>query len=81
MLNDLWHHYLLLRPLLVFVLAAPVFVLAALFRGHGRARGSDQGMAPGAIAGTGPDSVREARAESSPREWRVSAKGSDRRAD
>jgi hypothetical protein len=83
--NDFWHYYLLLRPLLVFVLAAPLLVLAALFRGHDRTRGSDhekrdQGKAPGAITGTGPDSAREARVESSPGEWRVSAKGSERRA-
>jgi len=32
---DLWHDYLLLRPLLVFVLAAPLLVLALMLRGRG----------------------------------------------
>ena len=38
---DIWHHYLLLRPLLVFVLAAPLLVLALIFRGRGRSRSSE----------------------------------------
>ncbi len=81
---DLWHHYLLLRPLLVFVLAAPLLVSAVLFRGRAAPRSSDhkthvQSEAP-SVANTGPDSAQEPQIESSPREWRASAVGSDRRA-
>jgi hypothetical protein len=39
MITELWHHWSLLRLLFIFVLAAPLFVLAALPRGHGRSRG------------------------------------------
>src|SRR5208282_5157081 len=40
-LIDLWHHWLLLRPLLVFALAGPLLVFALLFRGHGQPRRSE----------------------------------------
>jgi len=76
---DLWHHYLLLRPLLVFVLAGPLIVLAILFRGTGRPRSEDRApdnAAPGAPPGSGC----EPRVESSPSEWPGSDSRPDRRA-
>ncbi len=38
MLIDFWHYWLLLRPLLVFVLAAPFFMIALVFRGRRQSR-------------------------------------------
>jgi hypothetical protein len=85
MLIDLWHHYLLLRPLLVFVLAAPLLIGAVLFRGPGRPRSAERKTddAPetaGAVTGGDPDPGREPGVEASPHEWRVSASQSGRRA-
>jgi hypothetical protein len=42
MLIDLWHHWLLLRPLLVFTLAGPLLVFALLLRGRGQPRSSER---------------------------------------
>lgn len=51
MLVELWHHWLLLRPLLVFLLAGPFVVLALLFRGRGEPQGSQRSAAVlGAVA-------------------------------
>lgn len=85
MLVELWHHWMLLRPLLVFGLAAPILVVAVLFRARREARGSERnaeqapalaGAAGDGHPGTGPQS----RAEASPRQWQVGAAGSARRA-
>jgi hypothetical protein len=84
---DLWHHYLLLRPLLVFVLAAPLLVLALIFRGRGRSRGSESKAHddPARIASSAmneghPEQGSERRVEAGPGEWRVGTVASDRRA-
>jgi hypothetical protein len=76
--SNSWHHYLLLRPLLVFVLAGPLIVLATLFRLTARPRSEDRApdnAAPGALP-----PGREPRVESGPSEWRESDGRSDRRA-
>ena len=84
---DLWHHYLLLRPLLIFVLAAPLLVLALIFRGRGRSRSSEgkahDDAAPMASSTTNeghPEQEPERRVEAGPGEWRVGTVASDRRA-
>ncbi len=69
MSTELWHHYLLLRALLVFVLAGPLIVLALLFRRTDRPRSEDR--APdNAAPGAPPRPGCEPRVESTPSEWR-----------
>ena len=52
---DAWHHWLFLRPLIVFVLACPLLILAVLVgsnrkrRDARRARKEEAGRAPTAI--------------------------------
>jgi hypothetical protein len=84
---DLWHHYLLLRPLLVFVLAAPLLVLALIFRRRGRSRSSESKahddaapMASSAMNESHPEQGPQRRVEAGPGEWRVGTVASDRRA-
>ena len=88
---DAWHHYLLLRPLLVFVLAAPLIVFAVLSRGQGRPRRTDAKThdasassegeeAPRDVTGGDPQPEGEAHVAASPREWPVSTAGSNQRA-
>lgn len=84
MLVELWHHWLLLRPLLVFLLAGPLVVLALLFRGRGEARRSERKtdrapVALGAIPGGHQDRAPNPGLDSSPHEWRR-GDGLDRRA-
>lgn len=74
MVTDLWHYWLLMRALLVFVLAAPLIVAALLVRGRDRAPGSeheigDAPVPPSAIAATQSDQAPEARLGVSPRQW------------
>ena len=88
---DAWHHYLLLRPLLVFVLAAPLIVFAVLSGGRGRPRRADAKThdasatsegeeAPRDVTGGDPQPEGEAHVAASPREWPVSTAGSNQRA-
>jgi hypothetical protein len=84
---DLWHHYLLLRPLLVFVLAAPLLVLALILRGRGESPSSDRKAgddasptASSAMNEDHPEEEPERRIEASSCEWRVGTVTSDRRA-
>ena len=84
---DLWHHYLLLRPLLVFVLAAPLLVLALILRGRGESPSSESKalddaspMASSAMNEGHPEQGPERRVEASSYEWRAGAVASDRRA-
>jgi hypothetical protein len=85
MLIDLWHHWLLLRPLLVFSLAGPLLVFALLFRGRSRPRSSerktyDAPVAPSANTDGHREQEPTGRVETTPREWRVDATESKRRA-
>jgi len=84
MLIDTWHHYLLLRPLLVFVLATPLIVFAVLFRGHDRgAETHDSSEVPEALSDTSGGNAppeNETRVETSPREWQARDPRSDRHA-
>jgi len=88
MLIDTWHHYLLLRPLLVFVLATPLIVCAVLVRGPGRPRNPESGTHDSSEAQEAmrPATCGDPRLESetgvaaSPRGCPVAAPGSDRRA-
>lgn len=86
MLVEIWHHWLLLRPLLVFVLAGPLLVIALLFRGRDQPRGSerrteDASIAPSADTDGHTEPEPQHRVvEASPLEWRVDRVESDRRA-
>jgi hypothetical protein len=83
MITELLHHWSLLRLLFVFVLAAPLFLLAAFSHRHGQPRGRKAHDAPvpsGNIAEGSPDPEAEGRVEAGPREWRVGGSAPDRRA-
>jgi hypothetical protein len=85
MLVDLWQHSLLLRPLLVFVLAGPLLVLALLARWRGQPRHSKRltrgaPEAQNAVSEGQPEQGPRPRVDAGPQEWPVSAAGSDRRA-
>lgn len=82
---DLWHHWLLLRPLLTFVLALPLIVLALVFRGRGEQRSREKetqqaAASTGANAQVYPNQGPETHAEAGPRPWPGGSVGSDRRA-
>jgi hypothetical protein len=85
MLIDLWHHWLLLRPLLVFALAGPLLVFAVLFRGRGRPGSVErQTDATPATPSAKPEAPiqrapKELGVAATPRQWRVDSGGSDRR--
>ena len=86
MLIDFWHYWLLLRPLLVFVLAAPFFIIALVFRGRRQSRSlkgktADAPVLPSTHPEGYPTQGPEHRVvEAGPQEWRVDSVGSDRRA-
>jgi hypothetical protein len=83
MITELWHHWGLLRPLFVFVLAGPLIMLAALPRRHGQPRGRKTHDAPVPASDLGEESSGpqpEPRVETSPREWRAGGSAPDRRA-
>lgn len=85
MLIDLWHHWLLLRPLLVFMLAGPLLAVALLSRGRGQPRSSERKTYDTRVASSADtDGHREqeptGRVEASPREWRIDTTASKRRA-
>ena len=84
---DLWHHYLLLRPLLAFVLAGPLLVLALIVRGRGKSPSSESKahddappIASSAMNKGRPEQGPERRVEVSSCERRVGVVASDRRA-
>jgi hypothetical protein len=86
MLVESWHHWLLLRPLLVFALAGPLLVSALLFRGRDQPRGSERRTEDASIAPSAdtdghiePGSQQRV-VEASLRQWRVARVESDRRA-
>jgi hypothetical protein len=75
---DTWHQWLLLRPLIVFVLACPLLILAVLVgwykqrRDARRSRGAEAGRMPaGANGALGRGYEVAASARQTPHEWRV----------
>ena len=83
---DLWHHFLLLRPLLVFVLAVPLLVLGLILHRRGESSSLESkahdasSMASSAMNEGHPEHGPERRVEASSRGWRAGADASDRRA-
>jgi hypothetical protein len=69
MLVELWHHWVLLRALFVFTLAAPLFIAAAVFRGRSRPGVSEKPSRDQAAAPSGADVGLAHRVEASPRQW------------
>jgi hypothetical protein len=83
MITELWHHWSLLRLLFIFVLAAPLLLLAALPREHGQPcsrKTDDAPVPPNDLGEEGSDPEPEPRVEASPREWRIGTSAPDRRA-
>lgn len=86
MLIDLWHHWLLLRALLVFALAGPLLVLALLVSGPGRPRRSEPQTDAAPAAPSTPTEARfkhpseEQGVAATPRQWRAASDEADRRA-
>lgn len=86
MIVGLWHNAVLLRLLFVFVLAAPLILVAVFFRGRGDPRQSERKtdsdgapVVPAAVADAGPDRGSNPGVEASPREWRDDGWRPDRR--
>lgn len=51
---DAWHHWLLLRPLIVFVLACPLLIVAVFFGRRRDRRDAERTDLPDAKADRGP---------------------------
>jgi hypothetical protein len=87
MLTDLWHHWSLLRPLLVFTLAGPLLVFAVLFRARdqprcseGKTHDDDAPASQSAITQGHPPQEAARQVATDPREWPTGGVASDRRA-
>lgn len=82
---DTWHHWLLLRPLIVFVVACPLLILAVFVGWHKerrdakRAREAEAGRMPG-VSKDAPRRGYEvaASARQTPHEWRVGPPSANR---
>jgi hypothetical protein len=80
MLVELWHHWVLLRALFVFTLAAPLFIAAAISRGRSRPRVSEKPSHDQAASPSGAEVGPAHRVEASPWQWPGGGAGPVRRA-
>ena len=78
MLVELWHHWVLLRALFVFTLAAPLVIAAVVFRGRSRPGVSEKPSHDQAASPSGAEVGLAHRVEASPRQWPNSGAGPGR---
>jgi len=83
MIIELWHHWSLLRMLLMLAFVAP-FLIVALFAGRrprsSRRKTLDASLSPGAIGKEPGGHGAEHRVEASPRQWPGNGLASNHRA-